>query len=294
MKRRHFITYSLLFAAGCSASTVSQGKEENSQGDRPDKLRFAVTDVQGLESLEADYGPFRAALESLLDLPIEFFPVENLVAATPALLSGKVDLVFAGPSEYLILRARAAAEPIVAVTRPDYYSVMVVKADSDLQALPDLKGKTIAMRAEGSTASHIWSTKLLMDAGLTLEDFQIEMLGDGGLEALLAGNVDAWTDANARVTRFIEAAGVENQVRSLIQGEELPNDVFVARSTLNADFVQEVQMRMIDAQAQLLEALVAAPANSKYQQSAFVTAADASYDDLRAAYRAIGQESLIQ
>ena len=294
MKRRHFLAYSLLFAAGCSSPKLTEATAGGASVRRPEKLRLAVTDVQGLATLEADYGPFRQALEETLELPIEFFPVENYVAAGPALLSAEVDLVFSGPSEYLILRARAGAEPIIGVTRPDYYSTIAVRADGEIQSLTDLKGKAIAMLTEGSTAGHIWATKLLLDAGLKVEDFETTMLGDDGINALLAGEVDAWATSNSRYAKFVEAAGVADQVRILAEGESLPNDIFVARSALAPSFIQDLQKRMVDNQTKLLEAIASTPNNSKYQQSSFISAADDQYDALRAVYRAIGQGAVIQ
>ena len=41
-------------------------------------------------------------------------------------------MVFSGPSEYLVLKARANALPVIAVTRPDYYTVFLVRADSEV------------------------------------------------------------------------------------------------------------------------------------------------------------------
>ena len=294
MKRRNFLACSLLFAASCSASNLGSAKDQNYSDTRPEKLRLAITDVKGLEPLEEDYGPFRQVLEEILELPVEFFPVENYVAAAPMLLSGQVDLVFAGPSEYLILRARAGAEPIIAVTRPDYYSIMAVKGDSSIQSLADLKGKTIAMRTQGSTAGHIGATKLLLDSGLKTEDFQVKMLEDRGLESLLSGTIDVWADSNSRYASFVAAAGAESEVRIIAQGEKLPNDVFVARNTLDPEFVEELKGRMLAAQVKLLEAMASTPANGKYQQSAFIVAVDEQYDELREVYKAIGQASVIR
>ena len=74
MKRRNFITYSLLLFA--SLTTVTFGSSFTS-AQNPEKLRFAVTDVQGLEELQRDYEPFRDALAESLGTEIEFFPVAD-------------------------------------------------------------------------------------------------------------------------------------------------------------------------------------------------------------------------
>jgi len=296
IKRRQFIAYALLFTSGCTTDrTVNEIASRNNSVEIPKKLRFAVTDIQGLADLQRDYDNFRQQLEKVLELSVEFFPVDNFLAATPALMSNQVDLVFAGPSEYLILRARAKATPLVAVTRPDYYAVIAVKADSNIQSLADLKGKTIAMRTEGSTAGHIWPMKLLLDAGLRFkQDFQIQMMGDESLAALLRGEVDALADSNSRYDRFLKSAGVAKEQMSVIaQSQNLPSDVFVVSNALKPAIAQQIQKRMIDAQTQLLQPLASVPANRKYKYSKFIPAADQDYDEMRAVYRSIGQESII-
>ena len=62
LKRRAFLTYSLLFLGGCTfaKTTIPESSIPKSafKGDRPDKLRFAVTDLSGLDNLEQDFGEY--------------------------------------------------------------------------------------------------------------------------------------------------------------------------------------------------------------------------------------------
>ncbi|WP_293139214.1 PhnD/SsuA/transferrin family substrate-binding protein [Okeania sp. SIO3I5] len=191
MKRRNFIGYTLLFITSCSATT-NNNTTSSQITNKPEILRFAVTDVVGEEKL-SDYEQFRALLEEVLATKIEFFPVESYVAATAALQLNQVDLVLAGPSEYVVINARTNAIPLIAVTRPNYHSVIVVSADSPIKSVAELKGKTIAMSYTGSTGGHLGVTKLLMEAGLDPKsDLEILMLGDdASLESFKQGKVDA-------------------------------------------------------------------------------------------------------
>jgi phosphonate transport system substrate-binding protein len=54
MKRRHFLKYSLLFLTGCRAT--NQRANNSLTGRKPELLRFTVTDEQGIEALEQNYG----------------------------------------------------------------------------------------------------------------------------------------------------------------------------------------------------------------------------------------------
>ena len=311
MKRRNFFAYSILFLSGCAGTTVaetslrqtsnlsqssdsSQTSSLSQMPERPTTLRFAVTDLSGLETLEQDFGPFRVALESVLEIPITFYPVSNYSAAAPALLANDLDLALAGPSEYLLLRGRAQAEPLIQVSRSNYYSVIMVRADSGIKTLSDLKGQTISMHKEGSTAGHIFPMKLLMDAGVKPEELQIKMLGDQGVDALLAGDVAAWTSSHRRYVEFVKDQGLDQEIIILSQGEPLPGDIFVANPSLGADFIQELRTTMLTHHEMLLTALASSPANQKYSNSRMVAAQDSDYETMRSIYQAIGLESAIQ
>lgn len=262
----------------------------------PEKLRFAVTDVHSREELTRDYDPFRKTLEQVLSRKIEFVPVANFTDAIPALRSDRIDLVMAGPAEYVLLNARTKAVPVIAVTRPNYHSVFAVRGDSKISSLVQLKGKKIGMWKVGSTSGHLGTTKLLIDAGLNPQsDFEVVMLGKKCLQALKNGVVDACGLSAFRYQYLLVSAGESLQNFPLIaQGQPLPNDVFVANGLLEADFIEYMRSAMIDNQEKLLESLLATPANDRFKGGDIVAANDADYNMIREAYRAIGQGELIQ
>ncbi|MFN6516309.1 MAG: phosphate/phosphite/phosphonate ABC transporter substrate-binding protein [Nostoc sp. CreGUA01] len=296
MKRRNLLWYSLLFTAGCTIGiNSSNNNSEELPVTTPKNLKLAVTDVSGIEDLQRDFGVFRTTLEEVLGVKIEFFPVENTTAAAPALLSREVDIVFAGPSEYLILNARAKAIPIIAIERSNYHSIIVVRADSKIKLLPQLKGKTIAMRKIGSTSGHIAPTKLLIDAGLNPEtDFKTVILDDRGVQALKKGEVDAWATASDRYKNILESEGLsEKDFTVIFTSPLLPNDVFVASNQLPSSFIEEMRSRMIQHQDRLIQSLVTAKANQKYKGSKLIAANDADYNMIREVYQKIGQGNFL-
>jgi phosphonate transport system substrate-binding protein len=296
MKRRNFLWYSLLFIGSCTLANNSSNSNSNKLlGNAPKQLRFAVTDVSGLKELQRDYGAFRTALEDVLDIDIDFFPVENTIAAAPALQLGQVDIVFAGPSEYVILNARAKAVPFVAIKRSSYYPVIVVRADSGIKSLSQLKGKKIAMWKKGSTAGHVYPIKQLIDAGLNPKsDLQILFLEEKAVEALAKGILDVCTLASTAYQRQLQKAGLSESAFSVIAtGSNLPDDVFVASSQLAPAFIEQMQQLMLKHQDKLIQAILVSPANKKFKGSKMVTAVDADYNTIREVYKAIGQGDFI-
>lgn len=297
MQRRHFLGYCLLLIAGCTAATSNpKVKSSNSQaGSFPEKLRFTVTDVQDIEELKRDYGALRAELEKVLEKKIEFAPVNSYTAAAAALQSDQLDFVLTGPSEYVVMRARTNAVPVIGVTRPNYYPVICVSENSKIQSVAELKGKKIAMWKVGSTSGHLGPTKLVIDAKLNPKsDLKILMLGSKGLLALRKGEVDAWGGSAVKYRKFLQDEGLSEKALPLIQqGPLLPNDLFVASSKLDAGFVKEISDRLVKNQDSLMQSLSSVE-EGKYKGSKLVPATDSDYNMVRAVYKAIGQGAFVQ
>lgn len=292
MKRRNFIGYSLLFLAGCTATSNNSSTTDN----KPEKLRFAVTDVVDAEKLRRDYEAFRTALEEVLATKVELFPVESYIAAVAALQLNQVDLVLAGPSEYVVINARTNAVPIVAVTRPNYRSMIAVLAGSEIKSVAQLQGKTIAMSDIGSTSGHIGPTKLLIEAGLDpRSDVNILMLGDNGSwEDFKQGKVDAWGGSAIDYEYFLKTEGaLENDFPLIAKGALLPSDVIIASSNIDVKFIKEYKTRIVNSQEKLIAALIKGQSTNKYQGSQIVPATDADYHMIREVYQAIGEGDLI-
>ncbi len=114
-----------------------------------DPVRFAVTDIEGLETLQQEFGAFEEALEKSSGLEIELFPVSSRTAAVEALNSGKVELVLTGPAEYVVMKELADPKIVVGWQRPNYYAQIVTLTDGPIDNVSDLKGKTVTFGSVG-------------------------------------------------------------------------------------------------------------------------------------------------
>ncbi len=289
MRRRNLLLYSLLFIAGCTSvtniPTVTQ----------PKKLRFTVTDALGMEELQRDYGALQAALKEILQTEIELVPVESYTAAASALQSDQLDFVLTGPSEYVVMRARTNAVPVIGITRPNYRTVICVSANSKIKSLADLKGKKIALWKIGSTSGYLGPTKLLIDAGLNPQsDLKILMLGSKGLPSLQKGEVDAWGGSAVKYEQFMQEQGLsESTLPVIAKGPLLPKDLFVASSQLNPEAVKLISSLLIKEQEKIVKSLSFVE-EGKYKTSSLVLVNDDEYDMIRDVYKAIGQGNFVQ
>ena len=106
-----------------------------------DNFKLAITDVEGLEQLQTDWGPFKTTLEAATGHTFEFFPVSNRTAAAEALRAKRVDFVITGPAEYVVINKLTHATAVVGLSRPDYFCALVVNANSPVVRPADLKGQ---------------------------------------------------------------------------------------------------------------------------------------------------------
>ena len=131
-----------------------------------DGWSIAVTDVEGMERLQLEWGPFKGALEAATGEEFEFFAVNSRTAAAEALRAETVDFVVSGPAEYVVINKLTNATPIIGLGRPDYHCAIVVRADSGINIPADLKGKTVAFGDIGSTSNMLCPMQVLADHGV--------------------------------------------------------------------------------------------------------------------------------
>ena len=97
--------FSSLLAAAliAGASTNVAAKDYN----------IAVTDIQGMDALISEWGPFKEALEKATSHSLEFFPVTSQTATAEALRSKKLDFAITGAAEYVAINKLTNAEAIL-------------------------------------------------------------------------------------------------------------------------------------------------------------------------------------
>lgn len=253
-------------------------------------LRFAVTDVDGLESLQREFGAFKEALEKHSGLKFEFYAVSGRTTAIEAMAADRVDLVLTGPAEYVIFAQRTKGQPIVVWQRPDYYGHVIALADGPVKSLTDLKGKKISFHEIGSTSRHLAPSQILADAGLKYgTDYEpVFVKTPVGLEALQRGDLAA-LGVNATDIAKAKKANPDLKLVILGKSQSLPDDLIVAAPTVKPETVAKIRETFEQHGSEIMAAILSADANKKYDGGAFrVAVSDADYDVIRRMYKSVG------
>jgi phosphonate transport system substrate-binding protein len=256
------------------------------------ELKLAITDVVGLETLQREWGAFQKALEARSGLKIAFFAVNNRTAAAEALRARRVDLVMTGPAEYVVMRARTDAVPVIAIQRVDYYPNVVVRADSGITDVAGLKGKRVAFGSIGSTSRHLGPMQLLADLGLDpRSDIQATHVNSNiGFEALKRGDVAAM-GMNYTDFQKLRQRDPTTPYFVLARGRDLPLDLILAGSHVDKGMVEKVRRAIADNAGEMTKAVLAGGGeNVKFADMVWVPSIrDEDYNYVRKMYRTIGQ-----
>jgi phosphonate transport system substrate-binding protein len=255
--------------------------------------KFAITDLEGMEELEREFGQFKKVLEAKTGDTIKFFPVPSRTAGVEAMKSKKVDFVLTGPAEYVVFKKKANAKQVVGFGRPDYFSVIAVMADSGISSVKDLKGKKVALGSVGSTSKHLTPMQMMADHGLDpLKDIKaIHTNYKIQWESLKRGDVAAIGITNSKFIKFrsketeLQPAAFKVIARSM----DLPNDVLLAGEHISDDVIKKYKDAFVKNQKELSDAILTGEDNKKYKGMKFIAnVKDSDYNYVRSMYKTIG------
>lgn len=249
----------LLILSACST------KNSTSKDYVPQSLTVQFIPSQNADTLEAKAKPLEKLLSDRLSIPVKVSISTDYNTIIEAMASKKVDVGFLPPSAYVLAKEKGAAEVILQAQRygvkdetgepteekVDFYKAMIIiKKDSDIQKISDLKGKKIAYQNVTSSAGYVWPAGKLLEEGVDpLKDVTpVTLKGhDQAVLAVLNGDVDAaaiFQDARNVVKK--DYPDVFNQTRVLAYTEKIPNDTVTVRSDMSEEWISKLQQAFID------------------------------------------------
>ncbi|MCI5110068.1 MAG: PhnD/SsuA/transferrin family substrate-binding protein [Marivita sp.] len=275
---------SLVLGLGLAAATAF--------GATAETWKLAVTDVEGMERLQLEWGPFKTALEDATGDTFEFFPVNSRTAAAEALRGETVDFVVSGPAEYVVINKLTNATPLIGLGRPDYHCTIVVRADSGLNVPTDLKGKKVAFGDIGSTSNMLCPMQLLADYGVDpVNDIEKTHTSRNiAFEALKNGDIDA---LGMNAGTFVGVRNGQDELpygffKMIARSGDLPNDMIMVGAHVPQDAAMKVRDAILDNKAQIIAGITAHEENDKYVGMDLVAIEDSAYDYVRSMYANAG------
>lgn len=178
----------------------------------------------------------------------------SYAAVAEGMTSKLIDLGWGGPFDYVKTHILNGAYPITASIRrgvKGYKAFIIVKADSSIKALTDLKGKSFAFGDTLSASSSLYPKWGLIKAGMNPEkDLKQQHISNQSAIALAVyqGQVDAgaiYDDARTNKEVMDKFPDILTKTRILWTSPLVPADPQFVRKDLNKTTVQKLQAAMI-------------------------------------------------
>lgn len=225
-------------------------------------VQFVPTNNDG--SMEAKTGPFADYLSEKLDMDVNVTLATDYSTIVEAMASGKVDLGIMPPAAYVQARNLDAAEailssqlvkydedteePIEGEYTSTFKGEVLVKADSDMESLEDLKGKKIATLSPNSASGYIYPVAEMKDLGIDpLTDCTLTTVNDipSEMTAVLNGQQDAcFVFQGARYvfsSKFTDYGLYKDLKVLYLTDGDIPNDAIAVQPSMDEDLKAQIK-----------------------------------------------------
>jgi ABC-type phosphate/phosphonate transport system substrate-binding protein len=197
-----------------SALALGQGLPAVAQDARPLSLAVSEGTSGGIDAATArkKYAPLADRLSAALGRKVEVAFVREFAALEEGMRDGKFDFVIARPSDYPARGLRDYRYQYVANAEPEGHCMLVVRADSPVKSVADLRGKTFVLPEEVAYMTRFCRAEL-RDKGIDLSKesvfyvreqgaipFGLEKgIADVGGLASYSGAVRKWRESGQRI-----------------------------------------------------------------------------------------------
>lgn len=265
----------VIFAAACgNSSSLDNNKKSSDSGSdsgsssgdyKPKELTVQFVPSQNADKIEAKAKPLEKLLSDKLGIPVKVSVSTNYNTIVEAMKSKKVDVGFLPPTAYTLAHDQKAADLLLQAQRygvnkdgssnkklvDDYKSEILVKKNSGIKSLKDLKGKKIALQDVTSTAGYTFPLATLKkETGINAtKDMKIVNVKghDQAVNSLLNGDVDAaavFQDARTIVKK--DQPNVFKDTKILKLTESIPNDTISVRPDMDKKFQEKLKKAFKD------------------------------------------------
>ena len=249
----------------------------------PAPLRFGVVTFYNPRSMFQKYQPLVDYLTEKTGSPWELAISGSYESTVEGLCSGRLAFAYLGPSTYVRAQVLCGATPLVKLLtggRPTYRSFIVVRDESPIRRLDDLKGRSFGFGSPLSTSSHLMPRAMLQRAGIRPGAdvaCRYYMHHESAARAVLLGEVDAGGVRDVVAEKFIGRG-----LRVLARSEEMPNFPFVVGPKTTRAVAQELVRVLVAVPARDPAARATIAGWDEELAGGFAPADPAEYESLRA------------
>ena len=175
----------------------------------------------------------------------------SYAAAIDALCSGQADIVWMAPLSYVVAKDKCPESQLLFTSlrfgSKAYNGQILVGADSGIDKLEDLAGKTIAFTDPASASGYLYPIALLEERGVKPGRTFFAGSHPAAALAVVRGEADAAaTVADIRNELEQEIPDIKQTTRVLAQTEDIPNDTIAASPNVSPESVASYKKALLD------------------------------------------------
>ncbi|MEN9224203.1 MAG: phosphate/phosphite/phosphonate ABC transporter substrate-binding protein [Thermostichus sp. DRC_bins_24] len=228
---------------------IADVPEDPSEWVNPDTLVFAYTPVEDPATYAELWSDFLDHLAEVTGKEIEFFGVQSNAAQLEAMRAGRLHVTGFNTGSVPLAVNAVGFRPFAMMAAKDgrfgYRMEIIVPADSDIDSLDDLKGKTVAFTSPTSNSGYKAPTALLeAEVGLTEDDYESTFSGNHENSILGVANKDYDAAAIAdQVRRRVESRGAidPSDLRVIYESEIFPTTGYGVVYNLHPEVAKKVE-----------------------------------------------------
>ncbi|MGL5113867.1 MAG: phosphate/phosphite/phosphonate ABC transporter substrate-binding protein [Beijerinckiaceae bacterium] len=225
------------------------------------ELRMGVSSAENEQMAMQRTLPVAEYLTKKFGVPVKVYRVADYAGLVEGMRSNNIEFSRFGPAVYALGR-RVMGDRLIPILRDvdtngaeGYHSVIIVKTESDIKSLENLKGKVLTFADPNSASGNAVPRYYLRQQGIDVATFfkatPYSGSHDNSVRAVVNGQFDAgavfWTNETSGIVQRLEARNMvpKGSTRIIWTSPLIPNSPLCVRSDLPKDLVDLIRSAFI-------------------------------------------------
>ncbi|MCP8688388.1 phosphate/phosphite/phosphonate ABC transporter substrate-binding protein [Marinobacterium sedimentorum] len=228
---------------------VADSPKDASEWRDPSTLVFTYTPVEDPAVYKDAFKEFQQHLSEATGKKVIYYTVHSNAAEVEAIRSGRLHIAgfSTGPTGYAV--NLGGYVPIAVKGTADsfqgYNLITIVRKDSSIQTMADLKGKLVAHTSASSNSGNLAPRALFPALGITPDtDYTVKYSGkhDQSIMGVLSGDYDAAPVASDVFDRMVSAERIkQDDFRIIYTSPRFPTSAFGYAHDLHPELVEKIK-----------------------------------------------------
>lgn len=254
-------------------------------------IHFGVIPKDNPRIMYEKYQPLLDYLAEKTPYQYELLLKKNYEETVNALGTGETNVVLLGPLTYLEAREKYGVVSILKSRGVDgtasYKSVIIIRKDSPIRTIAELKGKSIAFASSKSTSGNLVPRYLLAAAGIHLSELGGHKnfdYHDSVVKAVLKGQYAAGTVRDSVARKYTKLG-----ISVIAESDSIPTGPLVAGSGTPKGVIEDIKKALLDLDPKKTDGQSVLKRLDEDLKNGFTDTTDRDYQEIRSKIKAIPQ-----